>query len=96
MLESLKSYWQRNSTKDDAKNFSQVVVNGAGNGSTLLNATTFVVGSQHEELFGSILREKIFNRAKELTKAGQEADLETIAEARDLGAALILLNNQSS
>jgi len=96
MLESLESYWQQNGTEADAKNFCQVVVNGAENGLTLLNATTFVVGAQHEGVFGWILRNKIHARAKELTKAGQEADLETIAEARDLGAALILLNSRSS
>lgn len=95
MLESLKTYFGRNSYQGVAQSFYQEVVNTATTGEELRNATLFVVGSNFEDVFGEIVRNKIFEHAKQLVEGAENANLKPLAEAGALGEALEILDRHS-
>jgi hypothetical protein len=94
MRETLKEYWSRNSARQDAHSLCQLLVSKAEYGDDLRNAATFLVGSCHDDDFGSMLRDKIFARVRVLSQTDQSVEIsqEVFHEARSLGEALALLN----
>lgn len=92
MAEHLRDYWNRNGNEQVARDYCQAIINEARTGSELRAAAEFIAAVGMVDMYGISLRDKIFARVKTLVDAGPNANPKPIAEARDLGEALGLLN----
>ena len=97
MAETLKAYWRRNSYQETASSFATAITNAASDGPQLRDAAAFVAAIEMVDTYGGTLRDKVFERTKQLlardsVDMGAKIGPEPIDEAGSLAEALRLLN----
>ena len=90
-VETMKAYYNRSGKQGDAHALCQIVVGTAKTGEELRDAAILIVGTAMTDSgFESMLRDRVFDRIKELVKTSDEKT--AFGEARALGEALTILS----